>query len=170
MGLLVCQDTDAALQVMVKLSGLPAALYSSVNLEAFLAQYDEYKAMDGEVGGTVAKLIQTAELTHPWAVVRAHEIKSWAENGDYSRFLEGLPLAGGGEIPQRSRAKLLPYECVVCGEVVPAEQRNCSKCASPVTERNRFRPCIRCGIAGRPSHAFCESCGAPQDRPARENS
>ncbi len=159
MGLLVCQDPDAALRVMVKLSGVPAALYRSVNVEAFLAQYEEFQALDKDTAGALAKVVQSAYQDHPWTVVRAHELRRWTLSGEYERLLSiGSPTSTGGAL-QLSQGGLLPFECPVCNSVVPPELTECGACGGPFTERDRFRRCGRCRLPGKPSLQFCESCG-----------
>lgn len=170
LGLLVCQDPEAALRVMVKLSGVPAALYRSVNVDAFIAQYEDYKALDQDFTGTLAKLIRTAYQTHPWTVVRAYELKRWITNGDYDRIVgKGAPKLSGSKAGRDSveltsdlsQSVILPFECPVCSSVVAPDATRCVECGGPVTDRDRFRRCMRCGASGKPSLRFCESCGAP---------
>lgn len=163
MGLLVCQDPDAALRVMVKLSGVPAALYRSVNIDAFLAQYDDFQALDNDTTGAVAKFVRSAYQDHPWTVVRAYELRRWAQDGAYGNLLAGASDAlTDGPARQLSKGDLLPFECPVCSSVVSPELTTCAACGSPCTERNRFRRCDRCGSSGKPSLQFCENCGTRQ--------
>lgn len=170
MGLLVCQEPDAALRVMVKLSGFPPALYPQLNVEAFLAQYDDFKAIDGDVGGLLAKALRSAEQDHPFTVVRAHEIQQWAHSGEYGRMLSGgaRSLAEGDQ-PPASTSDLLPWECAVCRSVGSPDTHRCATCGGPYTERSRFHRCVRCGHACSPSLRFCESCGAPQSLASEES-
>ncbi|MDR0966965.1 MAG: M48 family metallopeptidase [Myxococcales bacterium] len=183
MGLLVCQDPDAALSVMVKLSGFPSTHYQSVNVEAFLAQHQDFEALDKEMTGVIAKVLRSTNLTHPWTVIRAHEMRRWVQDGDYQKLLsaDAPALPNAPDPQQRSlpamRADLalpagpgtpppldkpLLFECPLCRSVVRPEERACATCGSPVTGRDRFWRCGRCGVPGRPSHQFCESCGSPQ--------
>jgi hypothetical protein len=163
MGLLVCQDPDAALRVMVKLSGVPAALYRSVNVEAFLAQYEDFQALDKDATGALAKVVRSAYQDHPWTVVRAYELRRWAQGGEYERLLSGGSHAlADGSVRQLSQGDLLPFECPVCSSLVSPELTKCGSCGGPCTERNRFRRCGRCGSSCKPSLQFCENCGARQ--------
>ncbi len=165
MGLLVSQDPDAALSVMVKLSGVPAALYRAVNVEAFLDQYEDFQAISNDTGGVMAKFMQTATMDHPWTVVRAHALRAWVKEGKYQGFLnEGSSPYEVGPSVQLPKMNLLSFECPVCNSVMAADARKCSACNSPFTERDRFRRCPRCGNAGKPSLRFCESCGTEQPR------
>jgi len=163
MGLLVSQDPDAALTVMVKLSGVPAALYRAVNIEAFLDQYDDFQAISNDTGGAMAKFLQTATMDHPWTVVRANALRNWVKEGHYQKFLnEGSSQRGPGTSIQLPMADLLSFECPVCKSVMAADQLTCRSCGSPFTERDRFHRCQRCGAPGKPSSRFCESCGTKQ--------
>lgn len=160
MGLLVCQDVDAALRVMVKLSGVPAALYGAINVEAFLAQHADLESLGGDLSGAFAKGAQSAYQDHPWTVIRGYELRKWVQSGQYERLLR---TGSRGREEGRKGATapdLLSFECPVCGAAVPPDGRECHACGAPCTGRNRFRRCNRCGVPGKPSLQFCESCGA----------
>ncbi len=163
MGLLVCQDPDAALRLMVKLSGVPAALYRSVNVEAFLAQYEDFQALDKNTTTALAKVVRSAYQDHPWTVVRAYELRRWAQGEEYKRLLSsGSHALADGSVRQLSQGHLLPFECPVCSSIVSPELTKCGSCGGPCTERNRFRRCGRCGSSCKPSLRFCENCGTRQ--------
>lgn len=69
MGLLVCQDLDAAVRTMVKFSGVPVELYGQINTQAFLRQHEDFVALDEDSYSANVKRILTAPMTHPWTVV-----------------------------------------------------------------------------------------------------
>ena len=85
-GLLVGQDPDAALRVHMKLAG--GARLSEMDSEAFLGQAAEYDAA-GDLRDGVLKLLNLEGQTHPFAVLRAAELRRWAESEDYARALAG---------------------------------------------------------------------------------
>ena len=85
-GLLCAQDPAAALRYHVLTAG--ASSPSDVDTEAFLEQAREYEA-EGDVRDSVLKLMNVIDLTHPLAVVRAAELRRWAESGEYQAVLDG---------------------------------------------------------------------------------
>jgi len=85
-GLLVSQDPAAATRVFMKMAG--GARVEAMNLQAFLAQAEEYEST-GDAREGVVKVLNALNATHPFAVVRALEIKRWVESGEYSRILAG---------------------------------------------------------------------------------
>ncbi|MEP7021225.1 MAG: M48 family metallopeptidase [Pseudonocardiales bacterium] len=85
-GLLAGQDTDAALRVHMKLAG--GANLDKIDADAFLEQAKDYEAA-GDLRDGVLKLLNTERSTHPFAVIRAAEVRRWIDSGDYQRILDG---------------------------------------------------------------------------------
>jgi Zn-dependent protease with chaperone function len=85
-GLLVSQDPGAVTRVHMKMAG--GARVEDMDLQAFLAQGEEYEAT-GDAREGVIRILNLLNATHPFAVVRALEIKRWVESGDYERVLAG---------------------------------------------------------------------------------
>jgi Zn-dependent protease with chaperone function len=86
-GLLTVQDFAPALRVHMKLAG--GAHLDQIDTEAFLQQAADYEAT-GDLRDGVLKLLNTEKQTHPFAVVRAAELKRWADGDDYARILAGV--------------------------------------------------------------------------------
>ncbi|MCL2824001.1 MAG: hypothetical protein FWD57_08420, partial [Polyangiaceae bacterium] len=134
-------------------------------VDAFLDQYKEFDALDKDFSGAVAIISKTAHLTHPWTVVRAYELNKWARSGEYDMCLGTGRLTLPEPVSARlTAASILPFECPICvpSRTVTADFAECPDCGCPMTDRNRFRPCVRCGVSNKPSHQFCESCGFEQ--------
>jgi Zn-dependent protease with chaperone function len=85
-GLLVSQDPGAVTRVHMKMAG--GARVQDMNLQAFLAQAEEYEST-GDAREGVIRILNILNSTHPFAVLRALEIKRWVESGDYERILAG---------------------------------------------------------------------------------
>jgi len=65
-----------------------------IEVDAFLAQADDYEST-GDLRDGVLKLLNTEKQTHPFAVVRAAELR--LPHGDRSRAARpGLPFPGAG--------------------------------------------------------------------------
>ncbi|MEV4744614.1 M48 family metallopeptidase [Streptomyces sp. NPDC049555] len=94
-GLLVGQDPRAALRMLMKLAG--GNHLHEMNVDAFLAQAEEYER-GGDVRDSVLKILNVLPRSHPFATVRAAELKRWSESRDYQRIMDG-------HYPRRSEDK-----------------------------------------------------------------
>jgi Zn-dependent protease with chaperone function len=90
-GLLAGQDPDAALRALMKVAG--GARLAEMDPEAFLEQAREYDAQ-GDVRNGVLKLLSLVGQRHPFAVLRAADLRRWIDDGSYQRIL-------GGDYPRR---------------------------------------------------------------------
>ncbi|WP_067431715.1 M48 family metallopeptidase [Nocardioides jensenii] len=90
-GLLATQDPSAALRVNMKSAS--GGNLAQLDSTAFLAQGSEYEAA-GDLRDSVLKLMLLEASTHPFPVVRAHELRRWIDSGDYVRIV-------GGDYPRR---------------------------------------------------------------------
>lgn len=87
--LLVTQNLDACLKVLMKLSGGSKVIAEQMNVEEFVKQADLYKEMDNDTLNKIYKFLLTRYQTHPYSVLRAKEIKMWAESDEYRKILQG---------------------------------------------------------------------------------
>ena len=85
-GLLVGQDIDAALRAHMKTAG--GSRLREMDAAAFLAQADDYAGTTG-ARDSIAKLLNLIGRSHPFAVSRANELRSWIVDGSYQRILDG---------------------------------------------------------------------------------
>ncbi|SHG19217.1 Zn-dependent protease with chaperone function [Jatrophihabitans endophyticus] len=85
-GLLATQDPAAALRLHMKTAG--GAHLDQIDADAFLAQAAEYEST-GDLRDGVLKLLNTERTTHPFAVVRAAELRRWSESEEYAAILRG---------------------------------------------------------------------------------
>jgi len=85
-GLLATQDLDAALRTHMKLAG--GAHLDRIDPDAFLQQAADYEGA-GDLRDGLLKLLNTERSSHPFAVVRAAELRRWAGTDEYREFLEG---------------------------------------------------------------------------------
>lgn len=93
-GLLAVQDPEASLGVLMHLAGGVRGHADDLDLEAFVRQADAYRQED-DLLDAVYKVLNVLGSTHPFAVVRVAELRSWIEAGEYERILEGdYPLRG----------------------------------------------------------------------------
>ena len=89
-GLIATQDPATAFRVHMKLAS--GGHLDDLDATSFFAQGQEYD--DADLRDSVLKLLLIENRTHPFAVVRATELRRWVDSGDYTRIL-------GGDYPHR---------------------------------------------------------------------
>jgi len=85
-GLLAVQDSGAGLRVQMKIAG--GGNLEDLDVTAFAQQGDEYLASP-DVRDSVLKLLLLEAQSHPFAVVRAAELRRWVDSGAYTAILAG---------------------------------------------------------------------------------
>ena len=90
-GLLAAQDPAAAFRVHMRLAS--GGHLDDLDATSFFAQGQEYD--DSDLRDSVLKLLLVENRSHPFAVVRATELRRWVDSGDYTRVL-------GGDYPRRT--------------------------------------------------------------------
>jgi Zn-dependent protease with chaperone function len=87
-GLLACQNQDDAIRAFIKIAGVPQKYFNQALTEDFIAQAKEFEGYDFDSLERVAKIISILGQSHPWTVVRAAELISWVESGDYENIID----------------------------------------------------------------------------------
>ncbi len=90
-GLLATQDPASAIRVHMQLAS--GGLVGDLDLATFMAQGQEYLD-SGDLRDSVLKALLVEKTTHPFAVVRAAELRRWVDSGEYAAVL-------GGAYPRR---------------------------------------------------------------------
>ncbi|MEV0801462.1 M48 family metallopeptidase [Kribbella sp. NPDC050281] len=85
-GLLAVQDPAVPLRVQMKLAS--GGQLGELDTTAFLAQGTEYESA-GDLRDSVLKLLLLEAQSHPMAVNRAHELRRWVDDGDYTSIVSG---------------------------------------------------------------------------------
>ncbi|MBM3273957.1 MAG: M48 family metalloprotease [Candidatus Sericytochromatia bacterium] len=88
-GQLVNRDSDVSVSTLMKLSGASAGERTDLDVAAFLAQAEEFDAMDNDGLNKLYKIIMTLDRSHPYTAVRAREILAWSKSEDYEKILAG---------------------------------------------------------------------------------
>lgn len=83
--LLVLQEDIPVYGLLMKVAG---GHHEGMNLEEFFVQAQEYEE-GGTVLDSVHKLLNLLGQTHPFAVLRLKELKSWVDLGAYAKILGG---------------------------------------------------------------------------------
>lgn len=111
-GLLASQDLDAALNGIMKMSGLPMRYFDVADHEAFIEQAEEFQEKYSGTTDTIIKNISILDNSHPWTIMRAAELIKWVKSGEYQKILDGT----------------LGKECPICKNYVELEATNCPIC------------------------------------------
>ncbi len=94
-GLLATQDPQVSYALLMKVAG--GSYPQEMSLDEFLNQAAEYER-GGDVIDSVHKLLNLIEESHPFAVLRLAELKSWYDSGAYAKILSGdYPRRGEAE-------------------------------------------------------------------------
>ncbi len=123
-GLLGGQDVSAAIGAMMKLAGLPQRFYSAINTEDFIAQARQFEALDDTWIDWAAKLLSGLGQTHPWTVMRAHELLQWIDSKEYER-VRTMRHAEPALSPERG-ARF----CTQCGCGLTGAELFCPRCGA----------------------------------------
>jgi len=100
-GLLATQDPATAFHVHMKLAS--GGHIDDLDPTSFFAQGQEYD--DADLRDSVLKLLLIENRSHPFAVVRANELRRWVDAGDYTRILSGdYPRRGDDDTAKVSDA------------------------------------------------------------------
>jgi hypothetical protein len=95
-GLLCSQDPSASLRLHMIIAGANSP--DDVDTTEFLRQAADYES-SGDIRDSVLKMINTVNLDHPLAVVRAAELQRWAASEEYRAILTGIYPRRGDEPP-----------------------------------------------------------------------
>lgn len=86
-GLLCCQDINAALSTMVKKAGLPKKCYNQINIESFIQQSREFEENLSSTVDKAVKFLSIRSAEFPWLVVRAGKLYDWYQSGEYESII-----------------------------------------------------------------------------------
>ena len=86
-GLLCCQDINAALSTMIKKAGLPLKCYDDINIPAFIQQAKDFDQNFTSILDKGIKALSVRSSEFPWLVVRAAKLLEWYESGEYQRII-----------------------------------------------------------------------------------
>lgn len=113
-GLLACQNIDAAVSAIIKMSGLPIKYFEKMDKASFIKQANEFKNSFSGFTDKAIKTITIASSSHPWTVLRAAELISWYDSDNYRQLVETKTS----------------IECSVCRQQIPADAKKCPFCGN----------------------------------------
>lgn len=86
-GLLATQKPNASYGLLALMAGGIRGREGQINLDAFIAQSDEY--LDAEGLDAYYKFMSTLGRSHPFPVVRVAELRRWIDSGAYGAIVDG---------------------------------------------------------------------------------
>ncbi|RPJ08915.1 MAG: M48 family peptidase [Spirochaetaceae bacterium] len=95
-GLLGLQSPEACYTLEMKMAG--GADLSQMDINEFFLQAQEYDK-GGNILDSLFKFLNQSQQTHPFAVLRLTELKTWVDSGVYQKILDGEYMRNG-ETPQ----------------------------------------------------------------------
>jgi Zn-dependent protease with chaperone function len=126
-GLLACQDLDAGLRVLMRLSGAPHGMVHRMDPEVWLEQHAALEGQQSALLGRLGYALSTVTRTHPWAVVRARRLADWARGGELDALLAECPIE-----PPDPWAPAAGPACPACGAPRAPDDRFCTACGAPL--------------------------------------
>ncbi len=105
--LLASQSEQPNYNLLMKTAG--GSDLSQMNANDFFQQAWEYENQKGLLD-SIFKILNTAWESHPFAVVRLQELRSWAASGAYQAILDGAYVRRGSEKGDASRDTSEAYQ------------------------------------------------------------
>lgn len=87
-GLLACQDENAAITALMKHGGLPQEYLTPTVVQEFCEQAREFNIHELDRLDKVAKIFSFMEYRYTWTVMRTSELLSWIDDGSYDRWMQ----------------------------------------------------------------------------------
>ena len=87
-GLLCCQDINAAISTMIKKAGLPKKCYGNIDIQGFIQQARDFENNFTETMDRVVKVLSIRSAEFPWLVVRAGKLYDWYKSDEYKQIIE----------------------------------------------------------------------------------
>lgn len=154
--LLVVQDHKVVASALSKLAGGSKTMLPEIHLDSILAQAQEYEETSDGLIEQIFKVNMLMQQTHPFPIVRAKEIMSWADSEQYRAIL------AGDYLHQASSAALAVTEpmgkmCPNCQRMANASATMCRACGSSLEGARLV--CANCGIKVFSTWQTCPRCG-----------
>ncbi|MBR1520711.1 MAG: M48 family metallopeptidase [Bacteroidaceae bacterium] len=87
-GLLCCQDINAALSTMIKKAGLPKKCYHHIDIESFIQQAKNFDENFTSTMDKAVKALSIRSAEFPWLVVRAKNLLDWYNSSGYKQIID----------------------------------------------------------------------------------
>ncbi len=118
----IVTSPEVVARVMVRLSGGPKDITSTVNIEEWAKQADQYEAIRND--GVLNKALQiyaTMGLNHPYSAVRVREILKWGKTPAYANIKARL-------------SALSEDKCPWCFKLIESDWQFCRHCGNKIVK------------------------------------
>jgi len=88
MGLLCCQDINAAITTMIKKAGLPKKCYNNIDVQSFVQQARDFEENFTDTMDRIVKVLSIRSAEFPWLVVRAGKLYDWYHSDEYRQIID----------------------------------------------------------------------------------
>ena len=124
--LLVTNNQSASIKLLMKLAGGSERVAEMINEDEFVSQAEKFENITEGIGlNKFYRFISNITRTHPFPVLRAHELGKWAVGQEYESIYEG-------NYPERKGASATEFKdlvkCPHCGEQLNPEADYCDNC------------------------------------------
>ncbi|MDO5560350.1 MAG: M48 family metallopeptidase [Oscillospiraceae bacterium] len=127
-GLIACQNIDAAVSLMAKLSGYPPSNYNEIDNEIFLEQSAEFENLDNNTFDKLMKFLSVLYKNHPWTIMRAKELKTWYDSGEYTKLYNVSERVYQERKPKLNAFFDKKVYCTHCGKQIDSDDKFCIYC------------------------------------------
>ena len=87
-GMLCCQNKDAAIRAFMKMAGAPIKEFNNLHYDTFIKQATEFRQLDYDAMSKLVKFVSIMDDSHPWTVMRAAELLTWINKGEYEKVMK----------------------------------------------------------------------------------
>ncbi|MBI5252244.1 MAG: M48 family metalloprotease, partial [Desulfomonile tiedjei] len=126
--LLVTNDKNAITRVLMKLAGGSARVSRLINEDEFISQASQFEELTKGISlNNTYRVLSNISRTHPFPVLRAHEIDQWAKSEGYQAITNGDFERKAPALENKREENLI---CPQCKSVILADASYCEKCGS----------------------------------------
>jgi len=86
-GFLACQNFEASCRALMKLAGYSRTYANELDVNAFIEQAQSFNDQNDTALGKVQQILLSYGQTHPWSVLRVHELLKFKDSGNYDKIL-----------------------------------------------------------------------------------
>lgn len=129
-GLLACQNIDAATSAFMKIAGAPPKYYRTLKPEDFKQQAKDFEGIDDNLS-KIAKNLSVMFATHPWTVMRGHELYKWMESGEYEKVRDRTNTISSLQLSNNNPAG--GHSCLGCGATLNEGDKFCTGCGREIS-------------------------------------
>jgi len=131
--LIVTNNKDASIKVLMKLSGGSAQLSDMIDESEFVSQAQQFDIITKGFGlNKFYRIASTLWRSHPFPVLRAHEINKWSESDEYKSIYSGNYTKMKTNDSTTTEQMI---NCPHCGQKCEEKTTTCSSCGQNIKKQ-----------------------------------